>query len=1210
MNTNSIIVFLVGICFVAVANAQTSAACCAQDGSCTFVDPATCNSPNITYVGQNCTTVQCPLPTCNGLASNDPLVCSSRGQCIGPNNCYNCSLGSFGGNCEFITQLDPIEGCFNYVSPVALIAYYFTQFSGTTSFDVISGDMYSIYNGATSNSVYPNTGFNTIYMGVNDTLHNDDVVAASGISQARILFNYLLKQKCNQTVSFITSNIQTFYPGVNCFYGTLNGQTVTFSGTGNPLEIFVLTSLDTSTTLVQWNNVYITGLSQQQIILFKPVGTIDREGGYTFPGTIITSNFYTANYGQYVIQNNMYVLNALQSGSNPNYVEINGYNPPPNIPICPLVTYFKFGSCTWNFITNEYGETDSQTTLPNGYTLLPNTITGANTIGIGLNISTNLTSFDSKSQILSQTAADSAYYTRHRNALDLSRLNCTQLLGYSSDYTNIVVVPNVTCSLNQFIGTLTFDALNDTGSVFIMNVVNGNLQFFNNLKMQYINGAHSDMIHWVGITLTLNADNYGHQISLTLVGHYHFSNVRGTEVNIILDGTLNSDNITFISGVNIVYTNFCGIQHDIDCTSGVCRLGQSTTNAACTPFCYGISSLNTSYVCSGRGTCVASDVCAVCANGWGGSQCEVPMCYGKLANDSSVCSSRGTCVLPDTCSCMSGWSGYTCNVPTCNGIPANSSNVCNTRGQCVAPNTCINCNNSYTGSNCEIPICYGIPANDTIHVCSGRGSCVAPDVCSNCTGDYGGSNCQYPYCYGFLSNDTLNVCSGRGICVFPDVCSTCQSGWGGSQCNVPTCSGILANNSAVCSSHGSCGSPNTCSCVSGWNGTNCQIPICYGIQANNSNVCSGRGTCVYPDVCASCAMGYGGSNCEIPICYGYLSNDTSNVCSGRGTCVAPDICSSCITGFGGSNCQYPICFGYLANDTANVCDGRAACVEPDICTNCPSGWAGDYCEIPICFGYMANNTAVCNSRGQCVWPNTCVNCNNSYTGSNCEIPICYGIPANDTSNVCSGLGTCVAPDVCSSCSTGWGGSDCQYPICYGYLSNDTRVCYGRVCLAPDQCSPCTTGYINYPVCDIPVCYSIPANDSSVCNYQNGTCIAPNNCSCNIGYNGTQCDSYACFTIPSTDSIHVCDGHGVCKRPDLCDCNIGWTNFSCNVPLSSGIAAPIPGIQVVYTTIAVIVVVPAVAVAVFSFIVVPFMTPAAIAPVGGGLPYAPISQVEI
>ncbi|EFC35500.1 predicted protein, partial [Naegleria gruberi] len=117
-----------------------------------------------------------------------------------------------------------------------------------------------------------------------------------------------------------------------------------------------------------------------------------------------------------------------------------------------------------------------------------------------------------------------------------------------------------------------------------------------------------------------------------------------------------------------------------------------------------------------------------CRAGYGGDNCETPICFEILATYSTVCSGNGACIESDTCQCNAGSSGSNCSQTTSN------------------------CRSGFYGSNCEISNCYGKFSNDS-SVCSGHGRCNSTDSCS-CSPNYFGGNCQITTCFNTQSNDS------------------------------------------------------------------------------------------------------------------------------------------------------------------------------------------------------------------------------------------------------------------------------------------------------------------------------------------------------------------------------------------------------------------------------------------------------------------------
>jgi hypothetical protein len=73
--------------------------------------------------------------------------------------------------------------------------------------------------------------------------------------------------------------------------------------------------------------------------------------------------------------------------------------------------------------------------------------------------------------------------------------------------------------------------------------------------------------------------------------------------------------------------------------------------------------------CFNNGTCIAPNQC-LCALGWSGNDCSVPLCPDPCQH--------GTCTFPNRCTCDKGWTGDRCTVAIC-------AQECRNNGSCVAP---------------------------------------------------------------------------------------------------------------------------------------------------------------------------------------------------------------------------------------------------------------------------------------------------------------------------------------------------------------------------------------------------------------------------------------------------------------------------------------------------------------------------------------------
>ncbi|KAG2377861.1 hypothetical protein C9374_008946 [Naegleria lovaniensis] len=227
--------------------------------------------------------------------------------------------------------------------------------------------------------------------------------------------------------------------------------------------------------------------------------------------------------------------------------------------------------------------------------------------------------------------------------------------------------------------------------------------------------------------------------------------------------------------------------------------------------------------------------------------------------------------------------------------------------------------------------------------------------------------------------------------------SVCATGWTGPFCDIPICWNKLATNSSVCSGHGNCTAPNTCSCIQGYSSLECTDYTCYGLRSTDTNVCSGNGDCSSPDNC-TCRPKYMGDRCQEYTCFGLSMLDHANVCNGKGFCLTTDVCL-CSPGYSGLNCSN--------------------------CTNCGTS-PNQPVTPPIvqCFGINSTEGHVCSGHGNCSSSDNCT-CETNFYGSNCSVTLCFGVFSNESSTVCSGNGTCNEFNSCTCHSNNYG-NRCEY----------------------------------------------------------------------------------------------------------------------------------------------------------------------------------------
>ncbi len=78
-----------------------------------------------------------------------------------------------------------------------------------------------------------------------------------------------------------------------------------------------------------------------------------------------------------------------------------------------------------------------------------------------------------------------------------------------------------------------------------------------------------------------------------------------------------------------------------------------------------------------------------------GDQCNIPICYGKTAEDPLVCSGNGSCIAPNNCSFIKGRTGLRYELNICFGRSSSDHSVCSGHGSSRRPN-----GGGYIGGRC------------------------------------------------------------------------------------------------------------------------------------------------------------------------------------------------------------------------------------------------------------------------------------------------------------------------------------------------------------------------------------------------------------------------------------------------------------------------------------------------------------------------------
>ncbi|KDO16366.1 hypothetical protein SPRG_18103 [Saprolegnia parasitica CBS 223.65] len=378
--------------------------------------------------------------------------------------------------------------------------------------------------------------------------------------------------------------------------------------------------------------------------------------------------------------------------------------------------------------------------------------------------------------------------------------------------------------------------------------------------------------------------------------------------------------------------------------------------------------------CYNNGTCIAPDTC-VCAAGWTGKDCSVPICAPACIH--------GTCTNPNRCVCDVGWTGAICNVAIC-------AQDCRNGGHCVAPDTC-ECvtwpsgwrdgrsngglpifalpsgspqRTGWTGYDCNTPICTQAEAF-VLNVARSDATFVAlrGRLSSSQVSILGKVNCTRVRCPQYdievTSNDGTSFQSGcPGIPyanpVFGGDNELRQRNWDayndvlndGRQSATSLCrvmawrQGEFSNRQVrinheksgegegvyKCFHHGSCIAPDTCSCGDGYSGFDCQTPLCRFLTPSGAvTSCQHSGVCIEKDTC-QCVQSPSILHQKYPAAPRGMTGWTGSSCS----------MAICVQGFFDANCfdQDPV-----GREGCYRCANGGQCVAPDLCA-CADGWTG------------------------------------------------------------------------------------------------------------------------------------------------------------------------------------------------------------------------------------------------------------------------------
>ena len=453
---------------------------------------------------------------------------------------------------------------------------------------------------------------------------------------------------------------------------------------------------------------------------------------------------------------------------------------------------------------------------------------------------------------------------------------------------------------------------------------------------------------------------------------------------------------------------------------------------------------------------------------------------------------------------------------------------------------------------------------------------------------------------GECVNEVVRGCYNNGTCIAPDKCK-CAPGWSGYDCSIPVCD-------FPCLHHGNCTLPNTCTCERGWEGYDCAIPIC-------AQECQNGGKCVAPDTC-QCNQwpnefvdgrvaqrpfyrkpngdaqdtGWTGYDCSVPICvqgsFVFNVDSTSEnyqVFVGRGG----DNLLQCADE---SGIRLPRCPMYDYKVTSN--DGKSfqtgcghdpwddgCCIVTDAVTN-PSN------PVYACYKcrdedvVITENTFYCTAPPQVKVGHYSDRSNLDYFGEfvdyNYEFRMCgrnhtpydfwtgqalyykdkiakysnTDYRSNITSNrfLCNVQNWTQGDFIDSANLSAIEGVGTLYGLSIGrhIRTNDPHVLG----------TPGTEDW-SYGL-------RLPGEGIYSCANR-GSCIAPDKCTCQDGYDGYDCKTPLCRHLQPTGIVTGCMNGGICVSRDTCVCVqtesvlalaypdasrgiTGWTGSDCSMPM--------------------------------------------------------------
>ncbi|OQS01020.1 hypothetical protein ACHHYP_01946 [Achlya hypogyna] len=310
---------------------------------------------------------------------------------------------------------------------------------------------------------------------------------------------------------------------------------------------------------------------------------------------------------------------------------------------------------------------------------------------------------------------------------------------------------------------------------------------------------------------------------------------------------------------------------------------------------------------------------------------------------------------------------------------------------------------------------------------------------------------------------------------------------------VPRYDGCVDRVLRGCYNNGTCVAPDTCACAVGWSGADCSVPVCAPACVH--------GTCTNPNRC-TCDLGWTGTICTVAIC--------AQECRNGGTCIAPDTCRCVMwpSGWrdGRMNGGLPI---------FPLPDG-----SPQL-----TGWTGYDCNTPICTQAEAFILNVARSAA------TFVALRGALGKTNCTLVRCPQYDIEVTSNEGTSFQSGCAPGI-PQANPVFAGTDADR-LAHWNSYNDV-LNTGRQS-ASALCSVMAWSQGEFSSRAIRLNGGTVAGEGVYKCFHEGSCVAPDTCSCGDGYSGFDCRTPLCRFLTPAGGVTSCQHSGVCVAKDTCEC---------------------------------------------------------------------------